>query len=169
MLIKRILTVAALFLIFAGLAAAGPMRDGKWWNQPKAREALNLTSAETEQLDRAFAQSQRTRFDLTNNMAKARFDLAQMLDDQGRSVRRRARSGGVAFRQQFHILGPEWPVADGPQWEWVAELPLAPLGQTGAGQVPQVGPGRPLIFPEQDPAGLAVANGGLSAGRGEAG
>jgi len=71
------LALAAL-LLAVGALAQGP-GDGKWWKRPRIAQALELTPAQTTELEGIFAKSRPKLIDLRADLEKRQFDYEQAM------------------------------------------------------------------------------------------
>ncbi len=73
------LAIAALLL--AGAALAQGPGDGKWWKRPRIAQALELTPAQSADLERIFAKSRPKLIDLKADLEKRQFEYEQAMSE----------------------------------------------------------------------------------------
>jgi len=61
---------------------AQEMMHGKWWQNKKIAEELNLSDSEKQILDKKYTESRRNLIDLKSAVEKERFELGLLLDTQ---------------------------------------------------------------------------------------
>ncbi len=71
------LGIAALLL--AGAALAQGLGDGKWWKRPRIAQALELTPAQSAELERIFAKCRPRLIDLKADLEKRQFEYEQAM------------------------------------------------------------------------------------------
>ena len=77
---KRIaLTLAAAVLLVCSALAQQGLGDGKWWKRPRVVQALELTPAQTSELEKIFAKSRPKLIDLKADLEKKQFAYEQAM------------------------------------------------------------------------------------------
>jgi Spy/CpxP family protein refolding chaperone len=83
MLEKKVLSVlVALLIFFPSVIFAQEMMDGKWWQNRRIAEKLEITKTEKQQLEAIYVKSRRNLINLKSEVEKARFEIDVLLDDE---------------------------------------------------------------------------------------
>ncbi|MGD9018327.1 MAG: periplasmic heavy metal sensor [Desulfobacterales bacterium] len=110
---KAVMIVFAIAIFSAAVpSTAQDVPSGKWWKDPRIAKELNLTSGETNQLDRLFTSSRRRLIDLKSRVEKEQFEYQDAIEKKtldeaavGRQFQRleKARTSLAEERNKFVV------------------------------------------------------------------
>jgi len=84
MLDKKVWSVLIVILLFFPSVVWGQdMMDGKWWQNRKIAEKLEITKTEKQLLDERYVESRRKLISLKSDVERERFELDNLLDRGG--------------------------------------------------------------------------------------
>ena len=84
MLDKKVWSALIIILLFFPPVAWGQdMMDGKWWQNRKIAEKLEITKTEKQLLDERYVESRRKLISLKSDVERERFELDNLLDRGG--------------------------------------------------------------------------------------
>ena len=83
-MLKRVIVCVLLYTVavLPGIAICQDRPFGKWWQDPRMCDQLNLTDEEKNKLDEYYTDSRRRLIDLKSRLEKERFELDTLLESE---------------------------------------------------------------------------------------